>query len=392
MLLAELSFNMTRALRTLRAPVIALLAIELLDELVFGAREAAWPAFRAELDLSYTQIGLLLSVPTYSSALLEPVFGVLGDSRWRRAVVVAGGIGMATALALVAAAPGFVVLLVAFALLFPSTGAFVSLSQATLMDLEPERRELNMTRWSIAGGVGAFAGPLLLVLFTAIGAGWRGLFGTFAVLALALTALAAATHSRVQAHAGRPSLRTALAALRRPLVARWLVLLEFADLLLDVLLGYVALYLVDEAGASAQVGGLGVAVWTGAGLVGGLGVIVLLRRVDGLRYLRASAVATLVLFPAFLLVHGAPAKLVLLAVVGLATAGWYSIPKARLYDALSGQSGAALTLGSVAGLIAGTFPLAIGLVAERYGIDVALWVLVAGPIVLLLGVPRRRRV
>jgi MFS transporter, FSR family, fosmidomycin resistance protein len=96
-----------------------------------------------------------------------------------------------------------------------------------------------------------------------------------------------------------------------------------------------------------------------------------------------------VLFPAFLLVPGLPAKLVLLALVGLATAGWYSIPKARLYDALSGQSGAALTLGSVAGLVAGTFPLAIGLVAERYGIEVALWLLVAGPLVLLLGVPRR---
>jgi MFS transporter, FSR family, fosmidomycin resistance protein len=379
----------TRVLRGMRAPVIALLAIELLDELVFGAREAAWPALREELNLSYAQIGLLLSVPMYSSALLEPVFGVLGDSRWRRVVVVGGGIGVATALALVAGAPGFVVLLVAFALLFPSTGAFVSLSQATLMDLEPERRELNMTRWSIAGGVGAVAGPVLLVVFTTVGLGWRGLFATFAVLALVLTFLAAATHSRVHAHAGRPSFRAALAAIRRPLVARWLILLEFADLLLDVLLGYVALYLVDEAGASAQVGGLGVAVWTGAGLVGGLGVIALLRRVDGLRYLRASALVALVLFPAFLLVPGLPAKLVLLALVGLATAGWYSIPKARLYDALSGQSGAALTLGSVAGLVAGTFPLAIGLVAERYGIEVALWLLVAGPLVLLLGVPRR---
>lgn len=380
---------MTRALRGLRAPVIALLAIELLDELVFGAREAAWPAVREELDLSYAQIGLLLSVPMYASVVLEPVFGVLGDSRWRRTVVVGGGIGTALALTLVAAAPGFVVLLVAFALLFPSTGAFVSLSQATLMDLEPERRELNMTRWSIAGGVGAFAGPVLLVLFTAVGGGWRELFASFAVLALALTAVAATTHARVQAHAGRPSPRAAFVALRRPLVARWLVLLEFADLLLDVLLGYVALYLVDEAGASAQVGSLGVVVWTGAGLAGGLGVIVLLRHVDGLRYLRASALAALGLYPAFLLVPGVPAKLVLLAAVGLATAGWYSIPKARLYDALTGQSGAALTLGSIAGLIAGTFPLAIGLVAQRYGIDVALWFLLAGPVVLLLGVPRR---
>jgi hypothetical protein len=45
MSLAELAFNVTRAVRALRAPVIALLAIELLDELVFGAREAAWPRF-----------------------------------------------------------------------------------------------------------------------------------------------------------------------------------------------------------------------------------------------------------------------------------------------------------------------------------------------------------
>ena len=381
---------MTRALRGLRAPIIALLAIELLDELVFGAREAAWPAIRDELDLSYVQIGLLLSVPTYSSAVLEPVFGVLGDSRRRRAVVVGGGIAMATALVLVAAAPGFLVLLVAFALLFPSTGAFVSLSQATLMDLEPQRRELNMTRWSIAGGVGAVAGPLLLILFTALGGGWRALFATLAVVALGLTVVAATTHSRLSPHTGRPSFRAAVGAVRRPLVARWLVLLEFADLLLDVLLGYVALYLVDEAGASAQVGSLGVAVWTGAGLAGGLGVILLLRHVDGLRYLRASALATLVLFPAFLLVPGLTAKLALLAVVGLVTAGWYSIPKARLYDALSGQSGAAVALGSVAGLIAGTFPLVIGLVAERYGIEVALWALLAGPLVLLIGVPRSR--
>jgi FSR family fosmidomycin resistance protein-like MFS transporter len=234
------------------------------------------------------------------------------------------------------------------------------------------------------------AGPLLLILFTALGGGWRALFATLAVVALGLTVVAAATHSRLSPHTGRPSFRAAVGAVRRPLVARWLVLLEFADLLLDVLLGYVALYLVDEAGASAQVGSLGVAVWTGAGLAGGLGVILLLRHVDGLRYLRASALATLVLFPAFLLVPGLTAKLALLAVVGLVTAGWYSIPKARLYDALSGQSGAAVALGSVAGLIAGTFPLVIGLVAERYGIEVALWALLAGPLVLLIGVPRSR--
>jgi MFS transporter, FSR family, fosmidomycin resistance protein len=172
-------------------------------------------------------------------------------------------------------------------------------------------------------------------------------------------------------------------------VVRWLVLLECADLLLDVLLGFVALYLVNEVGASAELGGLAVAVWTGAALAGGFGIVALLRRVSGLRYLRASAAASIVIYPAFLLVPGAGPKVVLLALLGLATAGWYSIPKARLYESLSGQSGAALTLSSLAGVPRGLFPLAIGIVAEGYGLDVAMWILLAGPVALLVGVPGR---
>jgi FSR family fosmidomycin resistance protein-like MFS transporter len=43
--------------------VFTLLAIEFLDEFVFGAREAAWPLIRDDLGLTYAQIGLLLTIP-----------------------------------------------------------------------------------------------------------------------------------------------------------------------------------------------------------------------------------------------------------------------------------------------------------------------------------------
>ena len=257
------------------------------------------------------------------------------------------------------------------------------------MDLEPDRREENMARWGISGGVGAVAGPLLLAGFVAVGLGWRELFAAFAVVAGVLALTSARSQTTVRPDAERPSVRAAFSAVRRPLVVRWLVLLECADLLLDVLLGFVALYLVNEVGASAELGGLAVAVWTGAALAGGFGIVALLRRVSGLRYLRASAAASIVLYPAFLLVPGAGPKIVLLALLGLATAGWYSIPKARLYESLSGQSGAALTLSSLAGVPRGLFPLAIGIVAERYGLDSAMWILLAGPVALLVGVPGR---
>ena len=83
-------------------------------------------------------------MPGLASLVLEPVIGVLGDMGRRRALVLSGGLGFAAALVLAAVAPGFGLLLGAFLLMFPSSGAFVSLSQATLMDLAPAMRERNM--------------------------------------------------------------------------------------------------------------------------------------------------------------------------------------------------------------------------------------------------------
>jgi FSR family fosmidomycin resistance protein-like MFS transporter len=323
--------------------------------------------------------------------VLEPVFGVLGDTRFRRAVVLGGGVAFAVALALAAAAQGFVLLLVAFCTLFPASGAFVSLSQATLMDVDPDGRERNMARWTLAGSVGVVAGPLLLAASVAVGGGWREPFAALAVVTLVLT-LAARALPAPPAD-GSPSFRQAaratFAALRRIAVLRWLVLLELSDLMLDVFGAFLALYLVDAAGLSGAEAGLAFALWTGAGLAGDALLLLVLRRYSGLAYLRASALIVAVLFPVFLLVEPLGAKLATLAALGVLNAGWYAIPKARLYAELEGQSGAVLTLGTVTGLIGGTFPLALGLLAGAVGIEVALWALLIAPIALLVGLPRR---
>jgi MFS transporter, FSR family, fosmidomycin resistance protein len=284
-----------------------------------------------------------------------------------------------------------VLLLVAFCTLFPASGAFVSLSQATLMDVDPGGREGNMARWTLAGSVGVVAGPLLVSASVALGGGWREPFAGLALVTLALTLAARALPAR--SDDGSPSFRSAaratIAALRRFAVIRWLVLLELSDLMLDVFGAFLALYLVDATGLSAAEAGLGFALWTGAGLVGDALLLLVLRRFSGLGYLRASALLVAVLFPAFLLVEPLWAKLAVLTALGILNAGWYAIPKARLYAELVGRSGAVLTLGTVTGLVGGTFPLALGLLAAAVGVDVALWALLIGPIALLVGLPRR---
>jgi FSR family fosmidomycin resistance protein-like MFS transporter len=363
--------------------------------LVFGAREAAWPLMRDALELSYAQVGLLLSVPGVVGAFVEPFIGILGDTGRRRALVLGGGLVFALALTLTAVSQGFWLLLISFILFYPASGAFVSLSQATLMDSAPSRHEQNMARWSFAGSLGVVVGPVALSVAAALALGWRGLFLVFSGATLLLVAIARRFSFSDGRHAFDSAgflagVRGALRALSRREVLRWLTLLEFSDLMLDVFLGFLALYFVDVVGTTPAQAGMAVAVWTGVGLLGDLLLIPLLERVPGLRYLRWSAALVLVLFPAFLLAPSAGTKLVLLGLLGLFNAGWYSILKARLYAAMPGQSGTVMTVGNVFGLVWQFVPLGLGLLAERLGLQTALWLLLAGPAALLVGIPRRR--
>jgi FSR family fosmidomycin resistance protein-like MFS transporter len=363
---------------------------------VWGAWTAAWPLIRTDLDLTYVEVGILLSLPQVFGSILEPPLGLLGDGWNRRTLVRAGGVVLVVALVLIASSGGFAALLLALMLASPAGGAFVGLSQAVLMDAEPHRHEHNMARWALAGSLGVVAGPVALTAVGAAGFGWRAVFGVFAVLTLVLLAavwrmpMAAASAERSIARALRISGRDALRSLRKREVIRWLTLLQFSDLMLDVLHGFLALYFVDVVGASGRGAALAILVWTGVGLVGDALVIPLLARVEGTRYLRASAAATLLVFPAFLLLPDAVAKLALLGVLGLLNSGWYAILAGRLYSSLPGQSATVMALSSVFGVAGGLLPLTIGLVAHRLGLGVAMWLLLAGPVAFLVGLPRAR--
>ena len=395
-------------LRRLLAPsryILLLLLIEFLDEFVYGAGEAAWPLIRADLALSYLQIGFLLSLPRLIGSFVEVPLFIFGDMRrpdgstHRKRLVMAGGLAFMLALLLTAVSRSFWPLMIAFVIFNPASGAFVNLSQASLMDASPAQREQNMARWTFAGSLGVVIGPLALGGAVVIGAGWRGLYLLFAALALVLV-LAALRHpfqvGKETEEEGEPApegfftgLRRAFGALRRGEVLRWLVLLEFSDFMLDVLYSYLALYLVDVAGVPPAQAGLGVAVWAGVGLLGDFLLIPLLARVPGLVYLRVSALLELALYPAFLLAPNLPAKLVLLGLLGFFNSGWFAILKAQLYASMPGQSAASNAVNNFSGLLGSLIPLGLGWLAQRYNLQTAMWLLLLGPVALLVGLPRR---
>ena len=382
--------------------ILTLLTIEFTDEFVFGAREAAWPLIRNDLNLTYLQIGLLLSVPNVVGNMIEPVFGILGDIWNRRALILGGGIIFTLALVVTAISHSFWPLLISFILFYPASGAFVSLSQAALMDAEPELHEQNMARWTFAGSLGIVVGPIMLGIMTTLGWSWRSMFFGFAGLSMFAMFLA----KRYPFKKGKSfqkspddrqttfvdlisGVRNAVRMFKRKEVIRWLTLLEFGNLTLDIFHGYLALYFVDVVGFKANQAVFAVAIWTGFGLLGDFLLIQLLERVNGLSYLRVSAVVVLLLFPAFFVFSNPIVKILLIGILGLLNAGWYAIPKGQLYSEMPGQGGTVMTVGNIFNLIGSLIPFGMGLAAQKFGLQNAMWLILLGPIALLLGIPRK---
>ena len=50
-----------------------------------------------------------------------------------------------------------------------------------------------------------------------------------------------------------------------------------------------------------------------------------------------------------------------------------------------------MALGNVFGMTSNLLPLILGVVSAAWGLNTAMWLLLAGPILLLVGLPRRAR-
>jgi MFS transporter, FSR family, fosmidomycin resistance protein len=384
-------------------PLTALLiAIEFFDELYYGVEGVTLPALRADLGLSYAQIGLLLGVPGLVSTLIEPAIMLLGDTRLRKSLILAGGGAFAVAAYLTATGTSFPVVMIAFAIGFPASGAFVTLSQATLMDANPGREPQMMARWTLAGSLANLAGPLLMATGFWLGFGWRWAYFGLAVFAILLTLL-------VKVHPfpkigqredtsplGENHRQTEFWALLRGVwelarnrnLWRWTVLLQLSDLMLDVFTGYLPLYLTDLGGLTNTQTGLIMGAFMLTNLAADAAIIPILERFPGRTVVRISAVITGLLYVAWLLLPWSPVKIALLFALSMATLGWYPVLQGEAYATAPGRSGSVLALGTIAGVLGSGLAWLVGWVASQAGLPAAMWLLLLGPLCLALFLPR----
>ena len=210
----------------------------MLDELASGAPTIGAPDIERAFELRHASIALVIFVvPAVVGFVVEP-FVFLASDRYPRKWFVVGGLGAMAAASFVSAlAPNAATLSVSIAVWYIAAGASASLSQATLVDGDPEHRARTMTRWTLFAAIGDLVAPLAFGAFAALGLSWRV---SFAVVGATLAVWCAAVASRrfPEAHGGGddepekvPLLRALREALRDGVLVLWLFGLALCDLL-----------------------------------------------------------------------------------------------------------------------------------------------------------------
>lgn len=135
--------------------------------------------------------------------------------------------------------------------------------------------------------------------------------------------------------------------------------------------------------------GIAVTIWLVMGLITDFLFIPYVDKLkDTAQFLRRTALLNLITFIGFMLIPGFIPKIILVILVNLSNTGWYSILQGRLYSSLPGQSASIMAIGAVTTPLAKALPLLIGILADRVGLDIAMWVLLLAPIALLIGLPK----
>lgn len=387
---------------------LTLYSLTFVDEIASTVPILVIPLLRTEWALDYGQVGLLIGIDGMAAWLVDPVINALSDQWPKRPIILLSIFGMIIAQVLAGSSPNFHVMLLAFLLMGITNGPILGMGQAFLIDSNLGASLRTMTRWTFMGALGDLVGPALGVAAFALGMGWRSLFWASALLwlvafvALAFqrlpTTISAPNNIDGDSNSGDngngnveegginwPLLRQSLAiAIRTPSLLRWLILVLVPSFLDEIFLAFAALLMQERLAMTPTT----ISVAMGVHIAGGIIGLVLLdrygQRFAPTRILGWLAMIVLVGLLLFVLSPAPWLAIAALWIIGVGVSGWYPISAAEAYRSLPGRSGMVRALYSLTTPIEVAVPILIGLAAQRWGIQVAVGLLMLAPVTILI--------
>lgn len=368
------------------------LVARFVDEICSGLLLVLMPSLAARLGLSVQQVGWCFQALTSVGAVVDPLAGVAIDHLRRRPLLVWGAAGWAAALLLAAGAGSFGWLLAGFALAGAASGPLAHTADVVVLEAHPITADRVSSRSTWLDTLGALSAPAAVAIASWLGADVRLLLvGTVLVVAgyallLSGTVVPGAVRALGGSHALLQVVEGARDIARDRQARRWVGALVLFEVL-EPVEAFEPVWLASEVGASQGM----IAVHVALGFLATLVSTALLDRWlahhDARPVLVGAGVASLLLYPAWLLAPGLAVKFVLVVPRNAVAAPLWPILRSRALTSLPGRGGTVTAVVSLLGLI----PLhaAVGWLAARIGLTYSLLLLAVGALVGLLAVIRR---
>jgi hypothetical protein len=252
-----------------------------------------------------------------------------------------------------------------------------------------------MVRWSLYCAIGDVLTPLVTAVAIASGHSYRAAIGSIAVVVSTQCAISAKLagerrldwpreRSPAALEGKAEPLRAALArALRLPRLWAWLFAAASCTLLDELVIAMAVLRLAHERAASA-------AVATAVGVTFSVGSVVgaaitdrAVARSSARRVLAASAALTALALLALLSSRSVLEVGAALLAVGVTCAPHHALALAKAYGEIPEHPGTVQAMGQIFVVVDVAAPLALGAIADQFGLDAALACLLVQPAIVL---------
>ena len=365
-------------------PLLLLSLSHMVTDLSQGALPVLLPALKTSLDLSYTQIGVIVLVQNLTSSIIQPLFGMITDKvslPWLLPIsIFLSGLG----LAITGLMPTYTALLLSVIIGGLGVAGFHPQASKSVHFVSSDQlRGRSMGLFSVGGNLGMAVGASFMMLLTTLPGGLHN--SVWFVIPASITALLIWRHlGKVSPqsfhHAGKTDAAKPKAIRLAPLLLL-LTFIFFRSTLHAGLSTYIPIYYVNYLNGSPVYAGYLLSLFLVGGVLGTFVGAMLSDKFGRKAILTFSMVIVLPMVAAIPLTSGFM-TMVLLVFTGFALISSFATTLVLSQEMMPGYEGMAsgLTIGLTIGL-GGVGVTGLGYIADLYGVPAVFTIMPVFPLI-----------